>query len=203
MPNAKDVYINCDELENLPAPNRENYLYEADLLQKELPKNAKVLQIGSMDGMRIVRLLQLRPDLQLTGLEIEDELVKIAEQNTTRANLKANFITGDITNPPNIPRFDYVICLNNTLGYIPNQKKALAKIKKIGKIVVISVYGEKFTDALAKEYFKTLHLEIEQIENNTFIMKDFTKVKRYTKGEVASWKGRIIETPIGYFTILT
>src|SRR5260221_5678259 len=135
MPIAKDIYINCDELENLPAPNRENYLYEAELLQNELPQNATVLQVGSMDGMRIIRLLELRPDLQLTGLEIEDELVKIAEQNIARKKLNAKFITGDITKPPDLSQFDYVVCLNNTLGYIPNQEKAIEEMKKFGKIV--------------------------------------------------------------------
>jgi len=203
MLSAKDVYINADELEGLPAQNRENYLYETELLQKELPQKAKVLQIGSMDGKRIIRLLEIRPDLQVTGLEIEDELVKIAQQNVAQTNLSAQFITGDITNPPNISQFDYVICLNNTLGYIQDQKKAIEEMKKLGKIVIISVYGEKFDDNLAREYFKTLHLEIERIENNVFIMKDFTKVKRYTKEEVGLWRGKIIKTPIGYFTILT
>jgi hypothetical protein len=87
---------------------------------------------------------------------------------------------------------------NNTLGYISNQKKAIKEMKKLGKIIIISVYGEKFDNTLARAYFKSLNLEIEQIEGNLFIMKDFTTIKRYTKEEVKAWGGKIIETPIGY-----
>ena len=202
MPLAKNIYIHADRLENLPAQSRENYLYETDLLQKELPHDANVLQVGSMDGMRIIRLLALRPDLKLTGLELEDELVKVAKQNATKANIHAKFITGDITVPPELQQFDYVICLNNTLGYISNQQKAIEEMKKLGKVVVISVYGEKFDDELAREYFLALNLKIEDIKNNDFIMKDFTKVKRYTKEEVVSWDGKVRETPIGFYCVI-
>lgn len=202
MLSAKN-FINLDELEQLPALNRKNYLYETKLLHKELTKKAKVLQVGSMDGLRIIRIHEVRPDLQLTGLELEDELVKVAKKITTEKNIMAKFITGDITNPPNLPNFDYVICLNNTLGYIPKQEKAIKEMKKLGKTVIISVYGEKFDNQLAEKYFSRLSLEIKKVKDNTFVMKDFSQVKRYTKKEVTSWGGKILETPVGYFTILT
>lgn len=201
MVSAKDIYLNADELENLPVLNRKNYLYEAELLKKQIEQHAKVLQVGSMDGMRIVLLLTLRPDLQLTGLDIEEDLTNAAIKNILKRGLTAKFVTGDITNPPKLPQYDYIICLNNTLGYIPDDKKAIEKMKKLGKHVIISVYGEKFTDDLAKEYFpKVLHLEMNKIDGNTFMLKDYSNVKRYTKREVESWGGEIIETPLGYFT---
>lgn len=155
-----------------------------------------------MDGMRIIRLLAKRADLQLTGLEIDKELVRIAGQNLVKKGFQVTFITGDIANPPDLPQFDYVICLNNTLGYIMDQNKAIHEMKKLGKVVIISVYGEKFVDILARKYFKQLHLEVEKIEHNIFSMKDFSKVKRFTKEEVESWGGRVIETPVGYFCTL-
>jgi len=99
-------------LENIPKQNRDNWIHEIKLLNQKLPKNAKVLQIGSMDGTRIINILKARPDLQLTGLEIDSELVEIANKKVP----EVNFIHGDITNPPSLEKFDYVICLNNTLG---------------------------------------------------------------------------------------
>jgi ubiquinone/menaquinone biosynthesis C-methylase UbiE len=155
-----------------------------------------------MDGTRAIRLLKVRPDLKITGLEIEASLVELAKQKVLTANLHANFIHGDITALPTLARFDYVICLNNTLGYIPEQDKAIANMKKLGKVVVISVYGEKFNDNLARAYFKSIKLKINRIENNNLIMKDFTIVKRYSKKEVESWGAKISETPIGYFCVL-
>ncbi len=202
MPSPKDVYVNCDVLEDIPQPNRENWLKEIELLKGELPQNARVLQVGSMDGTRVIRLLEARPDLKITGLEIEASLVELAKQKVTEAGLNADFIHGDITSPPALSRFDYVICLNNTLGYIPEQEKAIIGMKNMGKVIIISVYGEKFDDDLAHEYFKSIHLEIDRIENNTLIMRDFTTVKRYLKKDVESWGGQITETPIGYFCVI-
>jgi len=99
MPSARNVYRHADELEGLSAPNRENYLYETRLLQQELPQNATVLQVGSMDGMRIIWLLEVRLDLSLTGLEVESSLIKIAEKNITSTNRNVKFVTGDIPSP--------------------------------------------------------------------------------------------------------
>jgi SAM-dependent methyltransferase len=198
MPKPKDVYVNCDILENLPKLNRDNWLCEIELLSKELPQNARILQVGSMDGTRIIKLLEIRPDLNITGIEIEESLVEVAKQNVTNAE----FIHGDITNPPSLSKFDYVICLNNTLGYIPEIEKAIEKMKELGNKLIISVYGEKFTNDLAKEYFKIINLEIDHIENDWFVMKDFSKVKRFSREEINSWNAKVIETPIGYFCII-
>ena len=155
-----------------------------------------------MDGTRIIKLLEARPDLKLTGIEIEAPLVELAKKKVAEANLKADFIQGDITKPPKLPHFDYAICLNNTLGYIPEQQKAIDGIKKLGKKSIISVYGEKFNNELAQSYFKSINLEIDHIDKNMIIMNSFTKVKRFTKEEVKSWNCKITETPIGYFCIL-
>jgi SAM-dependent methyltransferase len=202
MPTPNDVYTKCDELENLPAQNRQNWLYEIELLRKEIPLNASVLQVGCMDGTRILKLLQERPDLHITGLEIESVFIPIAQAKIADAKFEATFLLGDITAPPPLPVFDYVICLNNTLGYIPDEEKAMSEMRKLGKKVIISVYGEKFTNELAHEYFKAINLSVEKIEGDCFYMKDFSSVKRYTKSEIKNWGGKIIETPIGYFCIL-
>ena len=199
---SKNAFLNCDILENIPQLNRENYLQEIKLLKSELLQNTSVLQVGSMDGTRIIHLLEVRPDLKITGLEIEPDLAKLAEEKIAAANLAANFICGDITNPPGLPNFDYVICLNNTLGYIPDYEKAIKEMKKLSKAVIISVYGEKFNDDLAREYFRSIELEIESTGDNLFFLKNFGTVKRFTRKEVESWSNKIIETPIGYFCIL-
>lgn len=202
MPNPEDIYVKCDILDEIPKPNKDNYNYETELLSKLLPSGARVLQVGSMDGTRIIKLLKARPDLKLTGIEIEAPLVELAKKKVVEVDLNADFIHGDITNLQDLPKFDYVICLNNTLGYIPDEQKAIENMKILGNNTIISVYGEKFNNDLAKEYFKILDLEIDHIDNNTIITKDFTKVKRYTKKEVDSWDCKITETPIGYFCIL-
>ena len=107
-----------------------------------------------------------------------------------------------ITKPPNMNQFDFITCLNNTLGYIPEEEKAIKNMKALGKKVILSVFGEKFNDDLAREYFKSINLELTEIEDNVFHTKEFVNVKRYTHKDVEKWDGKIIETPIGYFCVI-
>ncbi len=202
MPSPNEVYTKCDELDNIPKPNKENWLYEIELIKKELSLNAKVLQVGCMDGTRIMAILKVRPDLVITGLDMESDMIESSKKNLNKAGLKAEFIHADITKLSLNSGFDYVICLNNTLGYILEEQKAIDNMKKIGKTVILSVYGEKFTDKLAQEYFKSINLQLINIEKNIFHTKEFVNIKRYTRKEVDDWKGKVIETPIGYFCII-
>lgn len=203
MKNPASIYTHCDELEKLPEGNRQNWLHELKRLSALIPSNATVLQIGSMDATRIMRLLEKRPDLKMTGIEIDGELADLARKNIQASGKRADIVTGDITKPPSeLKRHNYVLCLNNTLGYIPDEDGALKHMRRLGDHVIISVYGEAFTDALAKQYFETLGLEIDRIEKNRIHFKDFSSVKRYTRREIEQWKGTIEETPIGYLCIL-
>ncbi len=194
----KDFYLNCDQLDQLPEINKQNWLFELDWLVKFLVQGATVLQVGCMDGVRIIELLKKRPDLNVTGLDIEPDFIKIAKENFQKTGVNANLIEADITIFKPDSLFDYVICLNNTLGYIPETLKAVEAIKSAGKSSIISVYGEQFTDTVAQNYFTSIGLELEKIENNILYLKDFGAVKRFTKSEVESWSGEYIESPLGY-----
>lgn len=200
MSPSKDIYVHFDELDDLPHLNRENYLFELDYLQRELPKNSTVLQVGSMDGMRIVRLLDLRPDLQIVGLEIESELVDRARQNIKDRGLHADFVVGDITDPPDtLLRCDVTICLNNTLGFIPDYTGALQKMRAYGVHTYVSVFGESFTDGLAHRYYEGIGISIDKIDGNRFISEMGT-FRRFAREEVISWGGQINQTPLGYLS---
>lgn len=199
MNSKDDIFVNCDDLDKIPKLNRDNYIFEHNFIVKSLPKEAKILQVGSMDGMRAVRLLKARPDIKFAGLELEESLVDMARRNISSENLNAEFIVGDITDPPgDIPDFDYVICLNNTLGFIPDYKKAIEVMREIGENAIISVYGEKFNDDLAKEYFNSIGLEVESIENDGIRLKDFSVARRFNNGEIRSWGGKVTDSPLGY-----
>ena len=195
-------YINCDKLNKIPKANKENWLAEIKLLKNEITQNAKVLQVGCMDGTRIISLLKARSDLNITGLDIEKEFLAIARENLKKQHLKAQLVEGDITKRLPLSGFDYVICLNNTLGYIRDDKTATENMKRLGKKVVISVYGEKFTDDLGLAYFKSIGLKINRIEDNIFQTDDSDNIKRYTRNEVNSWGGEVTETPIGYYCVI-
>ena len=204
MARAKDIFVRCDELENLPSENRANYLFELEWLASELPRDCTVLQVGSMDGMRARRLLEVRPDLHITGLEIEDELVELSSKNVADHADHTSFVHGDITKPPAmLATYTYVICLNNTLGYIPDVNGAINQMTRLGKAVVISVYGEKFDDSLARRYFDSIGLTVREVSGDVVRLEDFSAVRRFPRASVEAWHGTaVVETPIGYLTTL-
>ncbi len=205
MPSPKDIYIHCDELEHLPPMCRKNWEEEIALLAKTLKQRATVLQVGCMDGTRILALFQARPDLQISGLDIDQPLLEKARENFQKANVTVALHHRDITDgnlQKALGTFDDMLCLNNTLGYISDISGALKNMKRLGKRVIVSVYGEKFTDELAREYFSSIGLHLEGVKNNMFSLKDFVPVKRFTREEVQKWAQEIRETPLGYFCIL-
>lgn len=204
MTNKDKIFINCDDLDNIPALHRQNYFFEHDYLVKTLKYNASVLQVGSMDGLRADRLLSARPDLEFTGLEIEENLVEIARKHTAESHKKAKFIHGDICNPPaSLKQYEYVLCLNNTLGFITDTTAALNQMKKHGRSIVVSVYGEDFDEKLASEYFSSIGLEFLKADEGRFMLKDFSYVPRFTKKDVALWGGSVTKTPIGYICTIS
>ncbi|MFA5842683.1 MAG: class I SAM-dependent methyltransferase [Candidatus Gracilibacteria bacterium] len=172
-------------------------------LKKHLPIHAKVLQVGCMDGTRILELLKVRPDLKVTGLDCEAPFLTIARQKIKKSGFKnVQFILGDITKPHFHlnHKFDAVLCLNNTLGYIEKDEKAIQNMKKMGRRVILSMYGEKFTDPLAKKYLKTIHLTVTRIQNHRFYTKENVFIRRFTKFEISLWGGMVFSTPIGYIS---
>ena len=152
-----------------------------------------------MDGTRIIRLLDVRPDLKMTGIEVDRNLAEQSRENLLKAKKDTEIIHGDITKSFESGTFECVICLNNTLGYIEEQEEALRNMKEHGRHVIVSVYGERFDDTIAEEYFSSLGLTISEHRGTTFTLEDFGNVRTYTKEDVEKWQGVITETPMGYF----
>lgn len=195
----QDSYVRFDELDGLPMPNRDNYVFELDYFAFRLPKRDRVLQVGSMDGVRILRLLGRRPDLAITGLEIDPDLVNLSNRHVRDSGREAAFITADITAPPaNLGYFDSALCLNNTLGFIPDYPAALQNMRNHAGKTYVSVFGEKFDDRLAIEYFGSVGLEVDATDTDTFMVRHVGPVRRFRHDEAASWGTILTATPLGY-----
>lgn len=168
-------YLNCDRLDKIPAINKQNWLFEFDLQRKLLPQNATVLQVGSMDATRIIEMLELRPDLRIIGLEIEKDFIALAKENLRRADFQAGMIEADITKFRSPTRYDYVTCLNNTLGYISGTEAAVAHMKETGNTVFVSVYGETFDSRSTRRSSRRRNSHIHSRNRNT---RDMNKSSR-------------------------
>jgi len=201
MPSAHDTYVHCDELENLPEQCKANWLQETRFLQESLPHGASVLQVGCMDGKRILSLLDGRPDLKITGLDIDEELLEVARQNFDRCGVSVPTFLGDISEEEVRESvgstFDFVICLNNTLGYIEKWRDAIVIMGKLASAaVIVSVYGTQFDDTLARTYFEVMGLAVKKIDGDCFELENFGNVKRFSKEDMCR-ASKSIETPLG------
>ena len=86
-------------------------------IHNQTPK-IKVLELGSGNGIISIMLSHYRPNWEVTGLEIQSHLVTLAKENSNNANVKVNFVQGDlckktfasqsfdliISNPPYYPK---------------------------------------------------------------------------------------------------
>lgn len=202
--------FNMDKiLDKLPAPNRQNWYFETDFLIDYIKPNSKVLQIGSCDGIRIDYLANKRKDWKFIGLEIDPKLSKEANKRLKKYNGRAKSVMGDARKIPLKKKsFDYVICLNNTLGYIPDDKTVIQELKRVtkpGGKIIISVYGTDWNNRMAKNYFKTLLVKKIRITGNKFLI-DGLKMKRYSRKDVTNLlgkKAKIINSVIGLVGVLT
>ena len=200
------VYTRCDDLSDLPEINRKNWEWETSFIAKTLEKNARVLQVGSANGARIVELKKLRPDLEILGVEIETQFIEIANDLFVQEGIDAKTVLGDITSKDTVEKlgtFDWVLCLNHTLGWIPGEEIVLKNMKAVGKNVLISVYGETFDRPEADAYFSALGLKISTMTEGEITLEDFCTVRRYNRSDIESWKGKITDTPLGYACILS
>lgn len=64
------------------------------------PKDAAVLDVGTGPGVLLAELARLRPDLQLTGVDLSPDMITAAEQNLAPYGQRAAAIVGDVTNLP-------------------------------------------------------------------------------------------------------
>jgi ubiquinone/menaquinone biosynthesis C-methylase UbiE len=65
-----------------------------------LKENSRVLEIGPGPAWISIILVKERPDVQLTGLEISEDMIRIAEQNVNDENVddRISFIQGNANN---------------------------------------------------------------------------------------------------------
>lgn len=193
---VENALIKADELQLLPSGNRENYEFELEYLVDELPVGASILQVGSMDGVRAIRLMRRRPDLHFTGLDIDPSLVELARQNVVEAGVNASFVLGDICMPPDLPSYDYVLCLNHTLGYISDWRTAISNMRRLGGVVVVSVYTEAFDDSSA-EYFALLGMPVDGVADGAFVLTNGWNIHKFAWSDLDELGGSSIQTPIG------
>lgn len=95
-----------------------------------------------------------------------------------------------------------MVCLNNTLGYIAEVSLAIRNMRRLGGVVVLSVFGPRFDGAVASEYFRSLGTTVDRLEGGMFTVGFLGDVSRFSRDTVDFWGGAVSETPLGYWVAL-
>lgn len=81
--------------EALGATSAAAALYEY-ILQVDFPKSAKVLELGSGSGVISILLALARPEWEITGIELQEELHRLSQLNARDLKLPIDFIKCDL-----------------------------------------------------------------------------------------------------------
>jgi hypothetical protein len=215
-------YLRGDAHDETPPLNQANYAFEDEHLAPILLRGvSRALQVGCMNGDRVVRYSRWAEQTRIDGLEMSAALAAIAQDNVDAAGLDATIFRADVTDLGTVTslptaRYDVVYALNNTLGFIPDTQKAMAGMRFMSKgTIALSVFGaEVFNNERALAYYTSMGFDRAAIEidGNTFHLPDAggarSEVRRFTREEVYTWgaqdpASRVIETPLGYCCILS
>ncbi len=105
--NRTRVLLPMDNEELFQLPQGQGVTEAADLLQQTILRQLGQeplagLELGSGSGIITFMLARQRPDWQLTGIELQPELVKLATENNRRLGLDCSFIRGDLREHQNL-----------------------------------------------------------------------------------------------------
>jgi SAM-dependent methyltransferase len=195
-------------------PNAANFAFEEQVVPLHLAGLERGLQVGCMDGTRVVSFSKAAPGVHVDGLEINETSTAIARQNVRDAGLASHIILGDIMAPPpelQPASYDLVYATNNTLGYLDDPRVALDRMRSLsrGKVLVSLFSDERFTDKIAREYFTRMKMDIDalSIQGNDFIFDDGnsdpTIIRRFNRDEVLAWGGKLTKTPLGFYALFS
>ncbi len=107
-----DFEVNAHVL--VPRPDTEILVEEA---MRRIPRGARVLDLGTGSGCIAVSLAVLRPDLQVSAVDLSGEALRVAQRNAGANGARVRFLQGDwfepvagesfeaiLSNPPYIAR---------------------------------------------------------------------------------------------------
>lgn len=161
-----------------------NYLNEeSQLLSKYVLKGSRLIDFGCGYG-RHLELLQDRLIYGL-GLDIAEEYIKMGKKRLKKfTNLELK--TADVIDIKIDNKFDYAICMNNTLGNIENKDKLVTKMKQAlvkDGIILLGAYSNNSINARI-EWYNNTGLKVEKITDDYILTSNGFKSWHFTKKQL-------------------
>ena len=108
----------------------------AALVEPDLPPGARVLVIGAGTGIELVTLKQVRPDLEVHGVDPSEQMLEIARRRVAEAGVEASdgvtFQLGYAADVATTPLFD-AATLINVLHFVPDDGSKAALLGDIAQ----------------------------------------------------------------------
>lgn len=146
-------------------------------LFQELPKNAKVLEVGCGLGRSSSQLAKERSDLIFYGIDYDERMIKGAEKNQPKNITYFQRDAFDTGFPDKF--FDCSYSTYNLIGSIPkkNIDSLLLEQKRITKKDIVTIFWnqKKKTTEFLKEYYKFIGVKLTFINEKDFFTNKGTR----------------------------
>jgi len=181
-------------------------------LAKDLPANARVLEIAPGPGYLSVALAKLGP-FKITGLDISQSFVRMASEYAKREGVTARFIHGSASDIPlEDGLFDLIVC-RAAFKNFSEPLKALNEMHRVlkpqGRAIIIDLRKDASWDEIVA-YVDGLHLSRANTWMTKFTFKHMLLKRAHTEGQMAALAAEsdfksyeIVKAPVGMEVRLT
>jgi len=175
-------------------------------LAKDLPANARVLEIAPGPGYLSVALAKLGP-FKITGLDISQSFVRMASEYAKREGVVARFIHGSASDIPlEDGLFDLIVC-SAAFKNFSEPLKAVNEMHRVlkpgGRAIIIDLRKDASWDEI-EAYVDGLHVGATNGWFMKFTFKHMLLKRAYTEGQMTSLASQsdfksceIIKSPVG------
>jgi ubiquinone/menaquinone biosynthesis C-methylase UbiE len=157
-------------------------------LTRDLPVNARVLEIAPGPGYLSVALAKLGP-FKITGLDISQSFVRMASEYAKRESVTARFIHGSASDIPlEDGMFDLVVC-RAAFKNFSEPLKALNEMHRVlkpgGRAIIIDLRKDASWEEIVA-YVDGLHISRANTWMTKFTFKHMLLKRAYTEGQMIS-----------------
>ena len=155
-------------------------------LAKDLPGNARVLEIAPGPGYLSIALAKLGP-FKITGLDISQSFVRMASEYAKREGVAARFIHGSASDIPlEDGVFDLIVC-RAAFKNFSEPLKALNEMHRVlkpgGKAIIIDLRKDASWDEIVA-YVDALHISRTSTWMTKFTFKHMLLKRAYTEEQM-------------------
>ena len=159
MPSLSQSWIAARLQEFVSRRRDEAGLYEQIAAQLPLPDAGRLLDVGTGSGLQIRVIHEVKPDLELFGLDISSEAIRVARRNLE--GFEVDLRAGSIESTPyDDGTFDVVTC-HSSMSYWENPVSCFDEIHRILRPGGAAVLFEPQKDIDVDEAIATMRAQLE------------------------------------------